>query len=344
MRSRHRISAIFGLFFAVAFAVGLLVACGDDKTENSIPADPVPVCTKPAHTRVDAHTPASTVADWGDPVRLGDPINTPCPEDAIEISRDGQYLYFMFTQDRLEDMTPEQILARMNNTYRAQRIGGPEEFGQPEYYDLAKGTDYSLDGELSFTSDGNKVYFHSNRPQNTGYQQNPPTDDYIDIYVADIVDGKPGPGINLGPPVNSAYPDGEHAIYPDDSTLYFTSRRPGGIGGADIYRSVLTGGVWSAPERLNVPINSAGNDLQPTFTPDGDTMYFVSDRNIIIGAAIYRSVRNDYSWTSPELVIQGVVGEPSLTADGEYLYFVHVLSDTAGTFDADIWYSQRVHR
>jgi hypothetical protein len=344
MRTWYKLVALSVILFVASFSVGVLVSCGDDSSENPAPEILHPVCKQPAHTRVDAYTPISVVLDWGTPVRLGDAINTPCPEDAIEISRDGQYLYFMFTQDILENMTPEQILARENNTYRAHRIGGPDEFDQPVYYDLAKGTQYSLDGELSFTTDDSKVYFHSNRPANTGYQQIPATDDYLDIYVADIVDGEPGPGVNLGPPVNSAYPDGEHALYSDDSTLYFTSRRPGGIGGADIYRSVLSGGVWSTPEILGVPINSSADDLQPAFTADGDTMYFVSDRNMLIGMAIYRSVRNGDAWTSPELVIQGIVGEPSLTGDGEYLYFVHVLSDTAGTFDADVWYSQRVHR
>ena len=35
-------------------------------------------------------------------------------------------------------------------------------------------------------------------------------------------------------------------------------------------------------------------------------------------------------------------GEPSLTADGRSLYFVHVLSDAEGVFDADVWLSERI--
>ena len=37
----------------------------------------------------------------------------------------------------------------------------------------------------------------------------------------------------------------------------------------------------------------------------------------------------------------GIVGEPSLTADGRTLYFVHVLTDGNGVFDSDVWYSER---
>ena len=44
----------------------------------------------------------------------------------------------------------------------------------------------------------------------------------------------------------------------------------------------------------------------------------------------------------PELVIHGIAGEPSLTADGRLLYFVHVLTDAQGSFDADVWVSERL--
>ena len=91
---------------------------------------------------------------------------------------------------------------------------------------------------------------------------------------------------------------------------------------------------------LGAPINSASNDLQPAFTADGNTMYFTSDRNSSIGMAIYRSNRVGGAWTNPELVIKGIVGELSITADGKYLYFVHVLTDSNGVFDSDVWVSE----
>ncbi|HER00293.1 MAG TPA: hypothetical protein ENO22_13215 [candidate division Zixibacteria bacterium] len=338
MKTPKLASALLTTILAVCFA-----ACSEDSSSSE---EQVlhPECTKADPGRTDMHTPQSMVADWGDPVRLDETINTNCPEDAIEISADGRYLYFMFTTDLLEKLTPGEILARENNTYRAERIGGPGEFAQPVFFDLGKGTLGSLDGELSFSPDGSKVYFHSNRPENTGYNHTPYYDDFLDIYVAEITDGEAGPAENLGPPVNSVYPDGEHALYPDGLTLYFTSLKPIGEGGADIWRSRLVGDTWTEPENLGPPVNSARDDLQPTFTVEGDTMYFASDRNILIGMAIYRSVRDGTAWGEPELVIQGIVGEPSLTADGTLLYFVHILSDLEGNYDADIWYCERVEK
>jgi hypothetical protein len=324
---------------------GCLLAWGScDKEKQAEPAPQTslsPVCRKTSTNRIDARTPETMVPDWEQPVRLGAPVNTLCPQDAIEIAPDGSFLYVMYTEDVLENMTPEQTLARYNNTYRLKRIGGPDEFGEPEFYDLGKGASQSFNGELSFSPDGRAVYFHSLRASNQGYLQNPPTDDFLDIYVADIVDGAPGPGRNLGPPVNSVYPDGEHAMHPDGVTLYFASRRPGGAGGADIWTSAFEGGTWSDTANLGWPINTLADDYQPTFTADGDTMYYASGRNPIIGMAIYRSVRDGSAWGDPELVIRGLAGEPALTADGRLLYFVHVLSDALGTYDADVWLCRR---
>ncbi len=322
-----------------AFSVFFLTSCSNTESPEEVLH---PVCEKDDPGRTDAHTPQSMIADWGDPVRLGDPINTLCPEDAIEISADGQYLYYMFIEDLLENMSPGQILKKSNNTYQACRINGPVEFETAVFFDLGKGTGGSLDGELSFSPDGSKVYFHSNRASNLGYNHDPFHDDFLDIYVADLdQDGMPGMARNLGPPVNSICPDGEHAIHPNGNDLYFTSLRPGGQGGSDIYVSHFDGNAWQEPVNLGDVINSVRDDLQPAFTSDGDTMYFASDRNAPIGMAIYRSHRTGDSWSGPQLVIRGIVGEPSLTADSRLLYFVHVLSDGSGTYDADIWYCRR---
>ena len=329
-----------------AIACGAPVAATPDLqalSPTTVPEPQAPPrCEKTPHARVDSNSPQAMVSDWSQPVRLGSPINTPCPEDAIEITSDGNSLFFLSTVDVLAAMSPAEIFSPANGTYRATRVGGPTDFGEPTLFDLGQGVDGSLDGELSFAPDGSQVYFHSLRPTNTGYQQDPPTDDFLDIYVADIVAGLPGPGRNLGAPVNSPYPDGEHAIQPDGVTLYFTSSRPGGLGKNDIWVSSWDGATWSDPLNLGGPINSASSELQPAFTSDGNTMYFASDRDPSTGMAIYRSNRTGDVWGNPELVMRGVVGEPSLTADGRYLYFVHVLSDAEGAFDADVWLSERI--
>jgi Tol biopolymer transport system component len=339
-RVRHEARKIITsiLLSAVGFAV---LGCSLAARDEEAPEHSGPSCEKALPTRIDAHQPYVIASDWGKPVRLAAPINTPCPEDAIEISADGKTLYFFFSRDLLENLTPAEMLAPPNGTYRAERREGSTKFDQPVFYDLGKGSNGSLDGELSFTPDGKRVYFHSLRAANIGYQADPPTDDFLDIYVADIVDGEPQPARNLGKPVNSIYPDGEHALYPDGVTLYFTSSRPDGLGNNDIWRSTWDGTAWSDPIALGAPVNSSGNELQPAFTADGQIMYFTSDRDASTGLAIYRSTLVDGMWSRPELVLGGIVGEASITGDGQYLYFVHVLTDAEGVFDADIWVVER---
>ena len=64
-------------------------------------------------------------------------------------------------------------------------------------------------------------------------------------------------------------------LNPAGNILYFSSNRPGGHGGFDIYVSYLKNGEWTYPENLGAKINSAGNEITPFF--DGETLYFSSD-------------------------------------------------------------------
>jgi Tol biopolymer transport system component len=323
-----------------AFLATLLLA-GGCRPSSDDGAGPLyrPPCTRPPHARTDAHAPEVIAADWGPPVRLGDPANTRCPEDAAGISPDGKTLFFMFTTDLLGNLPYPDVVSFPNGTY-ASRDLGEGRYSWPVFYDLGKGIDQSLDGAPSFTADGLRVFFHSLRATNTGWLQDPPVDDPDDLYAADVVNGEPGPGVNLGPAVNSPFIDAEPAIHPDGVTLWFASNRPGGSGGADLWSTTWTGSAWTAPTPV-AALNTPFYESQPCFTPDGNTVYFASDRDAAIGMAIYRSTWTGSAWGTPELVVRGIVGEPAISPDGKTLYFVHVLSDAAGSFDADLYVSVR---
>lgn len=66
------------------------------------------------------------------------------------------------------------------------------------------------------------------------------------------------------------------AVSPDGMWLYFVSNMPGGLGGLDIWRAQLTTSGIGALENLGTPINTPGNEMFPTFRPNGD-LYFSSD-------------------------------------------------------------------
>ena len=66
------------------------------------------------------------------------------------------------------------------------------------------------------------------------------------------------------------------AVSPDGMWLYFVSDMPGGLGGYDIWRAELSTNGVGAVENLGEPINTAGDELFPTFRPNGD-LYFSSN-------------------------------------------------------------------
>lgn len=66
------------------------------------------------------------------------------------------------------------------------------------------------------------------------------------------------------------------AVSPDGKWLYFVSDMPGGIGGLDIWRIQITDHGLGGAENLGEPINSPGDEMFPTFRPNGD-LYFSSN-------------------------------------------------------------------
>ncbi|MFZ1703970.1 MAG: OmpA family protein [Saprospiraceae bacterium] len=66
--------------------------------------------------------------------------------------------------------------------------------------------------------------------------------------------------INLGSGINSQSNDG-FPYFANDKLLFFASDREGGLGGFDIYYSVVENGLWSLPELMPKPVNSPYDDI-----------------------------------------------------------------------------------
>ena len=66
------------------------------------------------------------------------------------------------------------------------------------------------------------------------------------------------------------------AVSPDGMWLYFVSDMPGGMGGLDLWRVQLTTAGLGMVENVGEPVNTPGNEMFPTFRPNGD-LYFSSN-------------------------------------------------------------------
>lgn len=124
--------------------------------------------------------------------------------------------------------------------------------------------------------------------------------------------------------------------------MVFASKRAGGLGGFDLWISTKTNNSWSEPTNLGAPVNTAGDENRPYLSPDGQTLWFdsMSSRKGLPGPAIFRSFRQpDGTWNEPEEMISQFAGEPSLSADGRTLYFVHhyFSADLKEMIEADIY-------
>lgn len=82
------------------------------------------------------------------------------------------------------------------------------------------------------------------------------------------------------------------AVSPDGEWLYFVSDMPGGVGGYDIWRVRITDNGFGGCENLGRPINTPGDEMFPTFRPNGD-LYFSSDGHPGMGGLdIFKAVND----------------------------------------------------
>jgi len=123
-------------------------------------------------------------------------------------------------------------------------------------------------GQPSISADGRFLFFASDMPGGHGGS---------DIYFCESSNGEWSEPVNLGPKVNSAGADNYPCIH-SSGKLYFTSNRPGGLGGLDVYYSDNINGVWETPVRLPEPINSSSDDFAFVALPDLQKGYFASNR------------------------------------------------------------------
>lgn len=163
-----------------------------------------------------------------------------------------------------------------------------------------------------------------------------------DIYYSRNENNEWQPLIKLPNTVNTEYFDGQPTIDPTGNVLYFSSNRPGGYGGYDLYKIVRKheDSLWSAPINLGPSINTEFDEKTPFIHCDGKTLYFSSNGHGGVGGFdifISRLEQNNefgkpvnlgYPLNTENDEVAYIV-----SADGKRLYFSAKLMSGEGGWD-----------
>jgi WD40-like Beta Propeller Repeat len=86
--------------------------------------------------------------------------------------------------------------------------------------------------------------------------------------------------INPGPPLNTPYNDNYAVLAKDQLTIYFTSNRPEGLGGDDLWFATRESidAPWDVPKNMGARVNSNLIDSLPFLSPNEHVLYFYSQR------------------------------------------------------------------
>lgn len=217
---------------------------------------------------------------------LGSPVNTDNSETAPFISADEEILYFTRSFSKTYEQIDIEYLKKLYcSILKNKKWQDPFEISIENQTEGIKSSiaGISPDGEFLYLSIGNDVS--------------------ADIYSCRIVNGKCSEYNKLPDIINSPSWEGKVSITPDAQVLYFSSNRPGGFGGKDLYKvSKDESGNWSNLQNLGSSINTEYDEDAPFIHPDNKTLYYSSNGHETMGGFdIFSSIKIDSNnnWTEP---------------------------------------------
>ncbi len=140
-----------------------------------------------------------------------------------------------------------------------------------------------VDACPSITADGKTLIYTSRRPENVGGKYDYEAESYYDdIYISKWNESKQEweLSVNIGKPINTEHHDANTSISPDGNTIFIYKNIPNVTQSGDIYFSTKNpNGEWSEPKPIQSKyINTSYFESSACITADGNTMFFVSER------------------------------------------------------------------
>ncbi len=171
------------------------------------------------------------------------------------------------------------------------------------------------EGACCFTPDGKTMFFTRCRVDAT-YPR------FAEIYSSSRNDAAWGEAklCEISKDTLSSY--AHPAVSPKGDYLYFVSDMPGGYGGLDLWRVSLSGLSFGPVENLGSDINTEGDEMFPTFRPNGE-LYFSSNGRVGLGGldiykAVMDSVTNRWTVSHMPYPVNSNGDDFGMTFDGEH--------------------------
>lgn len=179
-----------------------------------------------------------------------------------------EYLYFTSTRNDAQGNELSGITGAKPADIFMSEKDDKGHWSKPEAVTGGLNTDFD-EGACALTSDQRTMYL----TQCVSDASYPRYAQIVTSARSDAAWGKPAE-LKITADTLSSY--AHPAVSPDGEWLYFVSDMPGGMGGMDIWRARITPAGLGGVENLGEPINTPGNEMFPTFRPNGD-LYFSSD-------------------------------------------------------------------
>ena len=176
---------------------------------------------------------------------------------------------------------------------------------------------FAQEASTGLSADGQTMFLYVSSAKKSG-----------DVYYSKKYGNKWGVPKKMPSPINTGlYFEGHITISGTEQEVYFTSDRPNGFGGTDIYVcKKKSNGTWGPAENLGETINTEFDEEGPYIHADGKTLFFSSKaHNSMGGYDVFKSfLGEDGKWSKPENI-----GYP-LNTSGDDVFFVLSADGTKG--------------
>lgn len=181
---------------------------------------------------------------------------------------EDEQLYFTSTRNQAQGDEYSGITGAKNADIFLSQKDDKGKWSKPQTIDSELNSTMD-EGACCFSPDGKSMYL-------TICKTDPNYPRYATIAVSNRSDASWSKPTELTLSKDTLSSFAHPAVSPDGQWLYFVSDMPGGLGGYDIWRCQIHGNEVGSLENLGEPVNTPGDEMFPTFRPNGD-LYFSSD-------------------------------------------------------------------